>query len=203
MFLHIATAKRLFKEAFSSGRLVVRRYAGWLYVSGAGWEVEMVFGTVPYKLKAAIVELCGRLPEKDEGFVAGKEGLQDIREREELANTEILSAGYMRAKQVLTETPVVLDYKYCMYKLLQHRENKIFTLINMDLLSLIDNREVDMEHGEGIPCGPCSEHASWNSFVYWHNEQGTLRLRPSASQKVLDNCILDVLKTIDFAKEME
>lgn len=203
MFLRIATAKKLFKEAFGSSRLAVRRYAGYLYISGSAWEMEMVFDTAPYKIKAAIVELCGRLPEEDEGFVAAKEGIQDIQERKELINEETLLARYMRAKCVLTETPLVFDHKHCMYKLLQYQENRTFTLINAGLLALLDNREVDMEHGEGIPCGPCSEHASWMSSVYWHNECGTLCLLPSTLQKVQDRNILDVLRVIDFAKEME
>lgn len=193
MFLSTPTAKKLFKKAFSSSGLTVARYGGMLYIAGRGWETEMVYETVPYKLKASVVELCGRLPEKDERFLATKEGLQA-----EMNGGETLRSQYMRARMLLDETPVIIDKKYHMFKLFQHRDTGDFTLVDMERLALIDIREVDMKNGEGIPSGPCCEHNHWDSSVFWHSECGTLCLHPSEGETEQDDEILDALQGIDF-----
>lgn len=193
MFLNIAVAKKLFKRAFNVHGLRVAMHEDLFYIAGLGWEIEMDNGTAPYKLKAAIVELCGRLPDAYEQFLATKDGMQ-----EELPAGESLYDRYLKAKKLLDETPVVINKKYRMYKLFQHRGDHDFTLVDMERLSLIDIREVDTEHGEGVPCGPCSETEHWSSLVFWHSACGTLCLHPSKRETELDDEILDALKTIHF-----
>lgn len=193
MFLSTTTAKKLLKKAFNNHGLRVAVRQDLLYVAGSGWEAEMVSDTAPYKLKAAIVELCGRLPDVYEQFLATKDGMQ-----EELLSGESLYDRYKNAKKLLDETPVIIDKKYHMYKLFQHRGDRDFTLIDMERLALIDIREVDMEQGEGIPSGPCSETEHWKAPVFWHSACGTLCLHPSEGETDLDDEILDALKTIEF-----
>lgn len=193
MFLSTMTAKKLFKKAFNEYGLRVSRMSEMLYVAGTGWETEMLYEMAPYKLKATIVELCGRIPEENEQFLATKGGLQ-----EELCTGDLLYDRYLRAKRLLDETPVIIDRKYHMCKLFQHRGDSDFTLVDMERLSLIDIREVDMENGEGIPSGPCSETDHWRSPVFWHSAFGTLCLYPSEGESELDDEILDALKTINF-----
>ena len=193
MFLSTPTAKKLFKKAFSGSGLAVARYGEMLYIAGPGWETEMIYETVPYKLKASIVELCGRLPEADERFLATKDGLQ-----EEMNADITLRDRYMHARCLLDETPVIIDKKYHMYKLFQHRSNGDFTLVDTERLALIDIREVDMKNGEGLPSGPCCERDLWSSSVFWHSECGTLCLHPSEGETEQDDEILDTLRTIDF-----
>ena len=65
MFINVSVAKKLFKRAYTTG-LKVGRYRDFLYIGGPAWEMEMKYEEAPYKIKAAIVELCGRLPEKEE-----------------------------------------------------------------------------------------------------------------------------------------
>lgn len=193
MFLSTTAAKKLFKKAFNECGLRVSRMSEMLYIAGTGWETEMIHDMAPYKLKAAIVELCGRIPEEHEQFLATKDGLQ-----EELGTGELLYDRYLRAKMILSETPVIIDRKYHMYKLFQHRGDRDFTLINTERLSLIDIREVDMENGEGIPSGPCSETDHWRSPVFWHSAFGTLCLHPAEGETELDDEILNALKAINF-----
>lgn len=193
MFLNTTAAKKLFKKAFNEYGLRISRMSEMLYVAGTGWETEMIHDMAPYKLKAAIVELCGRIPEENEQFLATKDGLQ-----EELCTGDLLYDRYLSAKRILSETPVIIDRKYHMYKLFQHRGDSDFTLVDMEKLSLIDIREVDMENGEGIPSGPCSETDHWRSPVFWHSAFGTLCLHPSEGETELDDEILDALKTINF-----
>ena len=193
MFLNIVAAKKLFKRAFNGHGLRVAIHEERLYIAGLGWEIEMNNGIAPYKLKAAIVELCGRLPDAYEQFLATKDGLQ-----EELPVGRSVYDRYLKAKKFLDETPVIIDKKYRMYKLFQHREDHDFTLIDMERLSLIDIREVDTEHGEGLPCGPCSETEHWSSPVFWHSTCGTLCLHPSEGETELDDEILVALRMIHF-----
>lgn len=196
MFLSAIAAKKLFKKAFNGYGLRVSRVSEMLYIAGAGWETEMLYDMAPYKLKAAIVELCGRIPEEQEQFLATKDGL-----RVELCMEDLLYDRYLRAKRLLDETPVIVDKKFHMYKLFQHRGNCDFTLIDTERLSLIDIREVDMENGEGIPSGPCSETDHWSSPVFWHSAFGTLCLHPSEGETDLDDEILNALKIINFEGE--
>lgn len=99
---------------------------------------------------------------------------------------------------LLDETPVIIDKKYHVYKLFQHRGTGDFTLVDTERLALIDIREVDMKNGEGIPSGPCCEHDHWSASVFWHSECGTLCLHPSEGETEQDDEILDALKEIDF-----
>ncbi len=191
MFINVSVAKKLFKRAYASG-LKVGRYGDLLYIGGSSWEIEMKYEEAPYKIKAAIVELCGRLPEKEEQFTATKEGLQM-----EIPNYETVKDRYMKAKTLLDMTPVVIDQNYTMYKLLQYREKKDFTLINTELLDLIDIREIDLDK-EGMPSGPCSESSFWQNPVYWNSELGTLCLYPAYSDRVIDKRTLIALQEVDF-----
>lgn len=194
MFINVSVAKKLFKRAYTTG-LKVGRYRDFLYIGGPAWEMEMRYEEAPYKIKAAIVELCGRLPEKEEQFTATKEGLQM-----EVTNYETVEDRYMNAKTLLDVTPVVIDQKYAMFKLLQYREEKDFTLINTEMLDLIDIREIDTDK-EGMPSGPCSESSYWRNPVYWHSELGTLCLCPAYSDRVIDKRILEALQEVDFGEE--
>ena len=106
----------------------------------------------------------------------------------------------MNAKTLLDVTPVVIDQKYAMFKLLQYREEKDFTLINTEMLDLIDIREIDTDK-EGMPSGPCSESSYWRNPVYWHSELGTLCLCPVYSDRVIDKRTLEALQEVDFGEE--
>lgn len=192
MFINTTVAKKLFKKAYSKARLQVARYEDQLYISGGTWEMEMKYSEAPYKIKAAIVELCGRLPDMEEKFTASKEGLQI-----ELPDVETVRDRYMKATTLLDMTPVVLDYVYTNYKLLQYRETKEFTMINKDLLDLIDIREIDTSR-EGMPSGPCSTSILWKTPVYWHSELGTLCLYPMYSDKEINQKITEALQTVNF-----
>lgn len=195
MFLNTPTVKKLFKKAFNSYGLVVRRPSeNVLYIEGSGWEIETIYEYMPYKWKAAIIELAGEIPEPGKGYVATKENVQY--ELELTHNS--LYRRYMAAKDGLTKIPVVITKPYYECCLFQDDDTKELFATDRVLGELLDIREISI-NDEGMPCGPCK--ATGGTCIYWHNEYGTYAAEIVELSERYDGEIIEALGAIDFRKE--
>lgn len=192
MFLNTPLVKKLFKRAFNTtGLTVARRLEGLIYIAGAKWQIEMDYESMPFKQKAALIELLGELPEAGSAVTADKEMQQQVF----IGGIPLLRSDYMLAKTGVKKTPVVIERPYADYQLLREQERKTFVAVNREFLQMIDIREIDFVN-EGMPCGPCI--ATGENMLYWHSELGTLCIETEG----LDRKMLDITKALSDV-EME
>lgn len=152
MFIKTAGFKRMIKDAYSGGGLKVINNGDTYTIAGSCWIIEIYCDRLPKKEKAAIIELTGELPERDEGFEATKAGnqyeitenvlyqvMKDAREMEKpLIQTQLfLKTGAGRIARVL-----------------QNPADGKITLINQMITQSISNDAVDAENGETAWEGP-------------------------------------------------
>lgn len=170
MFLNTSVAKKMFKRAFNSTGLVVARpNIDTIYIAGSGYEIEMDYENMPFKLKAAVIELIGEIPQVGKQIAATKKS----QKTENCILPFSVYDEYLKAKDFMVQCPVVIARPYFEYQLFQNSDMKIFVGTNRELLSMIDIREVDFEN-EGMPSGPCMIRGGVH--LYWHNVAGTLKI---------------------------
>lgn len=175
MFFKLSILKKLLKNAYNGPGLVVGhceelekteiQREGY-YVAGSYWSMWFDAERMPKEAKAAIIELCGDLPEEGEVFKAHKEaGNQYEIEQQEIYN---LPKRYSEAEIELNKTKIIIDGYGAKNRLLQEEESKNITAINEMFMDLIDVDAVDYDNGEHEPYGPIA--ASPNpQAVFWGN----------------------------------
>lgn len=72
MFIKAAGFKNLMKEAWNRGILFVSRKDDEILIFGGSWIWCGQIDTIPNKVKAALVELTGELPDNHQSFKSGK-----------------------------------------------------------------------------------------------------------------------------------
>jgi hypothetical protein len=195
MFLHTPTLKKLLKRAFNSTGLTVARFDEQIHLQGNSWFISLDETYIPNKVKGAIIELCGVLPDEGQVFKATKEGLQYEVPWGDVYN---LHDQFIEAKLPLCKTTIRLEKNWDSYKLFQMK-NGNFKAVNTELLNVIDIREIDCDI-EGIPVGPCC-FSEGSSLLLWNNATCTLGLCVTALKSEKDIETLNALKNIDFEKE--
>lgn len=76
MFLDTSGFKKLLKEAWKRNCLILSRMDGSILMTNGAWCLVSDMAMIPNKIKGAIIELTGELPEEGESFQAGKDGNQ-------------------------------------------------------------------------------------------------------------------------------
>ncbi len=186
MFLNTPLVKKLFKRAFNStGLEVARPEEETIYIGGSQWRIEMNYDLMPFKQKAALIELLGDIPAAGSAVTADKEGVQYTY----IGSIPSLRNGYMAAKTGVKKTPVVIVRPYADYQLLREQEQQSFMAVKREFLQLIDSREIDFVN-EGMPCGPCTRIGTGE--LYWHSELGTL----CVDMEAMDNGMRDVARVL-------
>lgn len=189
MFINPSIFKKLIKEAWEHQILILSQKEGYLMIQGGYWLVEADMTVIPYKVRAALVELCGMLPEEGMTFRAGKgSSLQYEFEQTvhwdwfELARVENLPDAYMT--RALYETKNGTLCRVMKYG--QERE-----LIQNMITEAISPGEI-MENWEDQVTGPVVFH---EGFV-WKNSAGTaiflpIKLDDDAAQSYI-RCLEDM-----------
>ena len=109
MFLHMPTLKKLLKSAYNHSNLTIGRQEDGLLIDCGTFMTWLEWCSVPNKVKAALIELAGELPEEGHVFTAGKEGNQyEIPERDAWH----IHDGLRAAQKRYIVTPVILDGDY-------------------------------------------------------------------------------------------
>lgn len=190
MFLHMPTLKKLLKSAYSQSNLTIGRLEGGLLIECGTFMAWLEWHSVPNKIKAALIELAGELPEEGHAFTAGKEGNQyEIPERDAWH----IHDGLRAAQKRYIVTPVVLDGDY---HFLQDTGSTATKIVAQKFIDLIDPAERDYNAGEGSVAGPYSRLDS--NMIYWATDFCILTVCECRLYKGLSRAIQNALETINF-----
>lgn len=196
MFISTSNLKKLMSAAYKgSGIRIGHKEEGYL-ILGSTWGVWIDENHIPNKVKALIMELAGTLPNEDSIFIVSKEKPIPQYEFDFNSDNFYLNQLQSKAKVHVIVTNVLYDNKFKTYKLLQNSKSKELSLMDLNLLNLLDLTEIDFDV-ENTPSGPCTEYGS---SYYWRNATCTLLLLSSKVPE--NNKIIDTLSSIDFEKEM-
>lgn len=162
MFLHMPTFKKLLKSAFRRDCLRIGNLNGGLLIHGGTFAVWFWNDMIPNKVKAAVIELAGELPE--EGKIFKATGIGNQYEIPENPAWDI-HRGLEEADRRYVVTPVVLnDSRYDTFRFLQQAGAGPIRAIKEEFISLIDLAEIDHNHGEGTPAGPYGREDGYKFF---------------------------------------
>ncbi len=166
MFLEKKILKRMMKKAFKTTGLRVGHSndgvnAG-VYISGVNWAVWLKDGFMPKEIKAAVIEICGELPENEQ-FIATKAGLQ-YETPDDLYN---LPRRFTSCDTRLDITRFMRASTWGEIRFLQREDLKVFALQN-EFIELTEGRELD--ESEETPKGPVKDPLNDN-FIFWGNDR--------------------------------
>lgn len=194
MFLNTSKCKKLFKSAFSAEGLRVARSEGQLYVGGNTWEMLFNWDEIPNKIKAAIIELCGKLPEEGQSFKATKDSAQI----EMIETVPDILQKYKLATVNLADTNVLIDHKYYTMRLFQRQDTNDLFSVNTELSDILDFREINFEK-EGNPSGPCL----YGDEVFYHTCLCTLGVLGIKNKPDTQNGkIMQALSSLTFERKV-
>lgn len=174
MFFKQSVLKRLLKDAYKGAGLTVGHAAesetgdpeGY-YISSGWWIMWFTVGEMPKEAKAAIIELCGDLPEPGEVFKAIKDmGNQYEIEQKEIFN---LPKAFNECKCHFRITKLLGQQGDKIIRFIQEDgRTKHVTAISEIFIDLIDPTAIDYDGGEYEPIGPVTACPT-SPFMYWGN----------------------------------
>lgn len=162
MFINLIEFKKLLKNAYKGGGLIVGRLEeDMILTNGSGtWGVQVEAECVPNKLKGALVELIGDLPEYGEVCRYSPEGIQT-----ELNLGRFDFKGLWKAaKDYAVQAPFFLQEKWDEYALLQLHSTMEMRMVPREFIDLISGKDLDHEIEE-MPGRPSVR----DDFVIWKN----------------------------------
>lgn len=195
MFIKATKFKRLIKEAYKGGRLHVGNDGVNFLAAGAGWSLAMREELMPKELKAAVIEYVGRMPDRDEYFLALEDGDQaevagafiGIEETAELPFAEATHLAYVRGK--------------LLFNIFQSVKEEYDFMVSAPLVDMIDESVIEEADGELRIRGPYLDRRG-NQIVV-ENDRMQLRLFISRMEDA-ELGLLDYLSAADlnsFAEE--
>ena len=173
MFFKTSVLKRLFKDAYKGAGLTVGHMTDpedeevdGYYISSGWWAIWFNNWTFPKEAKAAIIELCGELPQPGEVFKAiDGAGNQYEIEQKEIFN---LPAAFERAKVKFRKTNILQQQSDRVVRILQEEEGRTVKAVSELFFNLINRKAIDYDNGEYDPIGPVATSKE-SQFLYWGN----------------------------------
>lgn len=173
MFFKTSVLKRLFKDAYKGAGLTVGHMTDpedeevdGYYISSGWWVIWFNNWTFPKEAKAAIIELCGELPQPGEVFKAiDGAGNQYEIEQKEIFN---LPAAFERAKVKFRKTNILQQQSDRVVRILQEEEGRTVKAVSELFFNLINRKAIDYDNGEYDPIGPVATSKE-SPFLYWGN----------------------------------
>ena len=197
MFLNITEFKKFLKTAYKGSGLIVGVLDGNLILTNSSriWGVQVDGDYIPNKLKAALVELIGDLPEEGEVLNYTKDAAQAEMNLGEFDFYHM----WMRAGDYAAKSPIVLKNDYEEYVLMQVHSTMEMRPLYRDLLDIISAK--DLEHAvEDMPVRPSFR----NGVLYWKNDTTIYWACTSKIQDVYENEVLPRLEFLDcFGTEIK
>lgn len=153
MFIKVPIFKKLLKQAFAADRMKVKMDESGLTVDCSHFAVWFEREHIPNKIKSAIVELAGEIPEEGKAFLAQKNGNQYEMDSAVLDMRNLLRQTDKRYVQ----TPIVYSDNYDTYRFLQMAgKTDNIKLVADIFIQMLDPHELDHVAAEGTIQGPYS-----------------------------------------------
>ncbi len=141
MFLNNGILKRLMKQAYKAGGLIVARTEKRTYIAGNFWEMDVLQEFLPKQILAQIIELAGELPGEGERFRADKNGNQ----MEMVLKKEVDQNGFSEGIEVTNF--ILLGKQSTAQRVLQTPAGKAY-IVNDAFIEIADNAAVAEDRGE-------------------------------------------------------
>ena len=190
MFIKPSKFEKLIKTAYKSGRLHVGNDGINFLAAGAGWSLAMEEELMPKELKAAVIKYVGRMPAKDEYFLALDDG-----DQAEVAGAFFIGEEDTKKFHYAEATHLAYIKGSVTYNIFQSASEKYDFVISADLINIIDESEIDDIDGELGISGPYLDRAGRQMIV--ENDRMQLRLFiPEPDDDI--EALLDFLKEKDI-----
>lgn len=191
MFLDTSGFKKLIKEAWKRSRLYLSKKGGSLLITDGTWCLLSDMDMIPNKIKGAIIELTGELPQDGESFRSGKEGNQcsftQTLPWEAMRSLNDTAEEAIRAEQ----TQILIDEGYTISRILKYRTDSF--CIQKQFTDLITCEEL-IEGKETPPQGPYTTGKELKG-VWWTNLTGVFLVYEFQNNKGWCKDLLDYCTT--------
>lgn len=163
MFFKMSVLKKLMKNAYKGGCLVLGDSLDGYVIASGWWSIWIKKEQTPKELKAAIIELCGELP-LDEWFKAS----------DTMGNQAMIPYAdsvhplhiFEKSKEPVNITKLLMQKSAGVMRILQNENSKDVSAIAEIILNLIDENAIKEEDGEYPPIGPVTHD---NDVFSWGN----------------------------------
>ena len=193
MFINITEFKKLLKAAYKGSGLIVGNLDGGLIVTNVAglWGVRVDCDFLPNKLKAALIELIGDLPE--DGEVCSYQ-TDCVQTEADLGRFDYLGR-WKQAKDYAVQTPFILTTKWNEFVMMQVHSSMELRPIARLYVDLISTKDLDHQN-ESMPGNPSYARGTlyWKNgtMIYW---AGTSILNDDLEEKVIPRlAFLDCFK---------
>jgi hypothetical protein len=193
MFIKINEFTKQMKNAYKGAGLKIGKINDGLVIYSGHWLVWIDEKHVPNKIKAAVVELMGKLPdskviydiskERPEPQVCMSNGIEKILNKRKDKGSKLI------------ETPVILTESSDVR--LYQNDNGMICALREEYKNMVDPMAIDYDTGESMPIGPCYSE-SFGSGLYWYNDFGFVLIMPV---NIKNSAVVEALIHIDFGDE--
>ena len=193
MFIKVPIFKKLLKQAFAADRMKVKMDESGLTVDCGHFAVWFEREHIPNKIKSAIVELAGEIPEEGKAFLAQKSGNQYEMDSAVLDLQNLLRQTDKRYVQ----TPIVYSDDYDTYRFLQMAGKPDNIKLVADIfIQMLDPHELDHVAAEGTIQGPYSMETGMSFF--WATDLCILAVGAIVPHRGIVKKTMMELSDIDF-----
>ena len=173
MFFKQPVLKRMLKAAYKNEGITVghtkeseKGIPEGYYVFSNRWGIWIMAERMPKEVKAALIELCGDLPEAGEAFRARKDRANQYEIEQKEAYD--LPEGFMKCEYRFRVTKLLGQQGDKTIRFLQEERTQRVAAVNETIIDLINPEAVDSDHGEYEPFGPVAASPEAR-FMYWGN----------------------------------
>lgn len=169
MFVKTTVFKKLIKQTYNAGRLLVVGTENEYIIAGDWWIIRVKKDLFAKKNKAAVIEITGELPRDGEAFRPIKKAGNQY----EIAENPVwdITKAFYDAKEGFIITKATYELNRDRIRILQNKSTNECVPINQIMIDLIDTEAI--EEGEGYPVGPNAPNKQ-GRIMYWHNNTMTL-----------------------------
>lgn len=192
MFIKVPVFKKLLKWAFAANRMKVKMDGSGLTVDCGHFAVWFEKEHIPNKIKSAIVELSGEIPEEGKAFLAQQSGNQYEMDSAVLDLQDLLRQTDKR----YVKTPIVYSDNYGTYRFLQMAGKPDNIKLVADIfIQLLDPHELD-HAAEGAIQGPYSMETGM--LFFWATDLCILSVGAIVPHRGIVKKTMMELADIDF-----
>lgn len=170
MFFKVNKLEKLLNNTWKNAGIIVGHIShdgksGAYVLIGTSWKMWIRDNRIPKELKAAVIKLCGDLPELGETF----KSMKDAGNQYELEITmENIPQSFYKCDTELEISHILWQWNGL--KRVLQSDNQQIVLLSEFVFELIDPKAVDRDAGEWEPEGPAMEQKN-PQYVYWGNEE--------------------------------
>lgn len=197
MFLKTGELKKIMKSSLKRSGLIVGNIKDHYLVYSDCWGFYIECTYASNKLKAAIMELIGDLPEKNECYLYEINSEKEIVAQAEMGYPDPFE-DWKRAKDYAVVTPIFLaawphEYIVCQ----RHSDLQFMTLLRSLTMNVISDSELDsqLEHRPGRPS------VLDNKVLYWKNETTIYWVHAESAGNKANDVLFPHMKEMSFFED--